>query len=117
MRDRVSAEPHAMYSVRAEEQRGDEATSAETEREENDVTYDRAIARLHMMADDEGDSWDLSPNDVVAIRTVVAHTDRLIAAIREAHRALMASPENEMHALNTLGAALAKLGEPVGGET
>jgi hypothetical protein len=41
-------------------------------------TLEDAISRLEQMGDDQGDTWDLSPNDQDAIRQVLANHAMLI---------------------------------------
>lgn len=42
------------------------------------------------------------------IERLEAEVARLLAAAKEAHATLMASPDNDLHAINVLGAAIAK---------
>lgn len=46
--------------------------------------HDDQIARVEMMADG-GEKWDLSPNDLAALRTVLDERAALLSALKEIH--------------------------------
>ena len=49
----------------------------------NGESFREQLSRLHMMADDDGETWDLSRNDQAALRAVVNSHAALTNAIRK----------------------------------